>query len=365
MERVPTVVVAGKIRDDDALARDLDVYADWLDKGQIARLVFSGWVEDEFHPLISRLLSMRARVVLAEQPVIHSNGHFYHQMKSLYYGLRECEDDELVLRSRTDKVWLNFDPREAARRWHEAPLPEEPSPYARRIMTPAALVGQPFFFNDMMLLGLNSDLLQMAGFDLWPELDHALLNPEQQFHYQPYRRAGQFISTAAFLRVNPGILIQNEVLSRRVHRFLLRQEIYLRALAEGLRAFEQHYLMGFTESDIFFPPEVETLDEMYLQPLEDVSTQRLVLCRYSKSLVTNNAAGVSWMLDQRISQEDRRTLRQVALQPKPNKHELEIEASELSLAFAREFPDHPHGPLVPSERGGVKIVLARSPTVWI
>lgn len=359
-------MVCGKIRDPDSLARDLDVYADWLDQGQIARLVFSGWVEDEFHPLISRLLKMDARVVLAEPPVIRSNGHFYHQMKSLYYGLRECEDDELVLRSRTDKVWLNFDPREAAQRWHDAPLPEEPSPYARRIMTPAALVGQPFFFNDMMLLGLNGDLLKMVSFDLWPELDHALLNPEQQFHYQPYRRAGQFLSTAAFLRVNPGILVQDENLSRRVNRFLLRQEIYLRALAEGLSAFEQHYVMGFTQTDTFVPPEVRTLDDMYLQPLDDVTTQRLVLCQFSKSLVTKNAGGVSWMLDQRISQEDGRTLRQIALQPKPSRHVLEIEASELALAFARKFPDHPHGPLVPSDRGGgVKIVPARSPTVWI
>lgn len=365
MAIVPSVVVCGKIRDEDSFARDLDVYADWLKRGSVRQLVFSGWLEDEHHPLLDRMRAMGARLVLSEPPILKSHGHFYHQMKSLYYGLQQFEDDELVLRSRTDKVWLDFDPAHVARRWSDAPLPEGPSPYSRRVLIVEALVGQPFFFNDMTLMGRNGDLLKMVAFDLWPELDHALLNPEQQFHYEPYRRAGIYRSTETFLRVNPGIITHDEVLSRRVGRFLLRHQIYLRALAESLTAFERHYLMGMRENEPFVPPPVSSLDELYGLPLEEPEPHKLALSPGSKSLVTKNTAAISWMLDCPISQDDCRTLRQIAQQPAPTRMALEAEADELARSFYSAFPDHPHGPVAPEDRNGVRIIRARRPVVWM
>lgn len=365
MAIVPSVAVCGKIRDEDSFARDLDIYADWLKNGSIRRLVFSGWVEDERHPLLERMRMMGASIVLSEPPVLKSNGHFYHQIKSLYYALQQFDDDELVLRSRTDKVWLNFDPTDVARRWSNASLPEKPSPYVRRVLVVEALVGQPFFFNDMTLMGLNGDLLKMVAFDLWPELSHALLNPEQQFHYQPYRRAGIYRSTEAFLRVNPGIITHDEALARRVGKFLLRHEIYLRALSEGLTAFERHYVMGMKEDETFVPPAVSTLDELYGLPLEEPEFHKLALSPASKSLVTKNGAAISWMLGCTISQNDRRSLRQIAQQPAPSRIGLEAEADKLARSFSSAFPDHPNAPIAPVDRNGARIIPARNPVVWI
>lgn len=364
-ELIPSVVVCGKIRDSESFSRDLDVYENWLRNNEISRLVFSGWVEDAHNPLIFRLVELGARIVLSEPPILKGHGHFYHQMKSLYYGLLECEDDELVLRSRTDKVWLNFNPLEVAQRWREAPPPQDPSPYVRRVFTLAALVGQPFFFNDMMLFGRCDDLLKMVAFDLWPELDHALLNPEQQFHYQPYRRAGLFPATQAFLGVNPGILTNDEETSRRVGHFLMAQPIYLRALAEGLTAFERHYRMGFNESPSFSPPDTPTLDDLYDLAMDTPGPQKLVFCSNSKALVTQNGAAVSWMLDQPISRDDPRTLRQIADQQTPSRRVLQNEALQLAESFQRSFPNHPHGPAVSLNRDGIHLVAARPPVVWI
>jgi hypothetical protein len=363
MASPPSILVCGKIRDADALAKDIDVYEDWLSKGAINRIVFSGWLEDGEHPLIRRFVNMGAKVVLSCPPVIGSAGHVLHQVKALHYALQHLQDDELVLRSRTDKVFLDFDPEALADRWHAAPAPNAPSPYLRRIFIRAALPSQPFFFNDMMMLGRKGDLAKMVSFDLWPELEHALLNPEQQLHFQPYHRLGMCAATAMFLRVNPGIVTGNEALARAVARFMLAHDIYLRALAESLLAHENHYVMGFYDAEIFLPPSVHNLLALYDLPLRGVSKQ-LGLNPDHHNLDTQLPGAMTWLLDQPISPTDSRSLREIALQPALSRPALETEARQFAEAFERAFPDFPMMPKFPFDRDGIHIIPSRIQSVW-
>jgi hypothetical protein len=364
MASIPSVVVCGKIRDAEVLARDIDIYEDWLSKGAINRIVFSGWLEDGEHALIRRFVNMGAKVVLSHPPVIGSHGHVLHQVKALHYALQHLHDDELVLRSRTDKVFLNFDPIALADRWHTAPAPLAPSPYLRRIVIIAALPAQPFFFNDMMMLGRKADLAKMVSFDLWPELEHALLNPEQQFHFQPYHRLDMCAATAMFLRVNPGIVTGNEALARAVVRFMLAHDIYLRALAEGLLAHENHYVMGFSDAELFLPPPVDNLLALYDLPLKGISKQ-LGLNPHHHNLDTQLPGAMTWLLDQPISPDDPRTLRQISLQPGVSRTALETEARQFAEAFGRAFPDFLMMPKFPFDRDGIHIIPPRIQTVRV
>jgi hypothetical protein len=359
----PSIVVCGKIRDAEALAYHIDIYEDWLSKGAANRIVFSGWLEDYEHPLIRRFANMGAKVVLSNPPVLGSPGHVLHQVKALHYALQHFQDDELVLRSRTDKVLLDFDPISLVNRWHTAPAPNAPSPYLRRIFIRAALPAQPFFFNDMMMLGRKGDLARMVSFDLWPELEHALLNPEQKFHFQPYHRLGMCAATAMFLRVNPGIITGNETLARAVVRFMLAHDIYLRALAESLLAHENHYVMGFYDSEQFSPPPVRSLLSLYYLPLK-TSALQLGLSPDHHNLDTQLPGAMTWLLDQPISPDDPRTLRRIGLQPELSHTALEASARQFAEAFEQTFPDFPMMPKFPFDRDGIQIIPPRIQSVW-
>src|SRR5437764_587140 len=130
------ILICGKIRDPQAFAADLDVYRSWRDSGFVERIVFSGWISD-LHDNPDMLLQLRrngVEVVLAEEPMVRMIGHIFHQAKSLHYGLSQFSDDDLVLKTRTDKVWLNFDIGYTRDRLENAPAPGPISPFKQRII---------------------------------------------------------------------------------------------------------------------------------------------------------------------------------------------------------------------------------------
>src|SRR5438270_460776 len=114
-----------------------------------------------------RLRRNGVEVVLAEEPMVRMIGHIFHQAKSLHYGLSQFSDDDLVLKTRTDKVWLNFDIGYTRDRLENAPAPGPISPFKQRIIIQTSLVFQPFFFNDALFAGRAADLHKLATFDLW------------------------------------------------------------------------------------------------------------------------------------------------------------------------------------------------------
>jgi hypothetical protein len=242
--------------------------------------------------------------------------------------------------------------------WSAAP-PAPQSPFSRRLIIQQLMPLQPFFFNDMMFLGLVKDLRKLVTFDLWYELEHCLLNPEQIFHLQPHR--GTAHATSMFLRVNPGIECNDLDRSRAMYKLLLENELYLRAIYESLSAFEQGYLMGWEEKEKWQGEDL-SLYELLEKPLEDGS-HYLWMAGASKNLTTNHAQVVSYLLDRPISPIDRRTLRRLGGTALPDERVLGEQATVLVRKFTRAFPDHPNPPRFPFDDGPLHIIPPRPQTV--
>ena len=240
------VLICGKIRSPEILRRDLEFYLRWRAAGEVGRIVFSGWSnERERQPdLIRHMLDTGLEVVLSPEPRLTVGGNIFHQTKALHYGLSAFDDGDLVLKVRTDNNWLeerlagNVSARTAA-----APPPGEGSPFRRRVMILTASLHQPFFFNDMMYVGLKQDLQQFASFDLWWEYEHTWLNAEQILHVTPFLEGRGHLRE--YFRATPGLIHDSAEDSRRLNELLLRHELHRRCVHDSLVALRDSYLVGF------------------------------------------------------------------------------------------------------------------------
>lgn len=352
----PSVLICGKIRDEEQFGRDLDIYQDWLDQGLVRRIVFSGWLSDASHPLMARMQSMGIRIVLAHEPVIRGVGHIFHQIKALHFGLLEFEPDEVVFRARTDKIFLGFSMAELSQSFQAAALPEPGSPFQRRLMIFAVVPLQPFFFTDISLMGLAGDLHKLVSFDMWYELDHGSVNPEQVFHLPPYLDVCP--ATRYFARVNPGFEHQDADLSVAIYRYLLTQDLFLLAVAEGLAALRANYLLGWAKTESWTPPPASTVEGLLQMPFGDPS-DGIWMTPNSNNLEVDNSAAIEFMIDLPISDDDARTLRFFMNTPTPSSESLARLASELASGFVNRFPDRQNPPAFPFESDGRLIIPPR------
>lgn len=355
MSSLPSVLICGKIRDDGLFEQDLDVYQSWRDQGFVDRLVFSGWLEDHNHPILHRMRDSGIKIVLSFPPVIKGPGHIFHQMKTLHYGLREFAPDDLILRSRTDKTWLHFSMPEATKRFWSSPAPGPASPFQRRMIIQQALPLQPFFYNDIMFMGLATDIAKMVSYDAWYELEHAVLNPEQIFHYYPFR--GQSPATEAFLHVNPGLEHYDLGMSVELYRLLLREPLYRRALAEGLTQLESSYRIGWSASDWSPDTQFRSLSDLLGMPTGNREVG-LWMAPGANSLIASDEAAIRYLFDTPILDGDSRCLRDYVGAP-ISSAALTDEAEALADAICKSFPDRLNPPVYPHMKNGLKIIPPR------
>lgn len=359
---IPSVLICGKIRDADAFAQDLSVYARWRAEGQIARIVFSGWNDDRNHPLIQQMADMGVEITLSQQPVLKGSGFILHQMKSIHYGLQRFADNEPVFRTRTDKTWLNFELSSVFERWVTAPDVASDSPFSRRIIVPAILPLQPFFFNDMMFFGQASDLRRLISFDLWFELEHAVINPEQIFHFYPFRHHA--MHTRRFLAVNPGLEHTDAAMSVAIYKWLLGRELYLRAVAESLMAFAGSYIMGLRDPGVFQAPVVPHLEGLLGLPVRAQQPHEHVwLEPGANNIVADHGASVDWLLDLAIRPNDPRTLRIIAHEPAMAAPACDASATALADLFKVQFPGRDNQPAAPYFDGQVTMIPPRTQNI--
>lgn len=361
MSKPPSVLICGSIRDGLAFAHELETYFRWRAEGLIDRMVFSGWLSNRLDGNINFMIQNGVEVVLAHEPVIWGPGHIFHQVKNLHFGLQAFSDDDLILRCRTDKTAPGYSIQELTRRFHAAPAPAAGAPFDRRLMLRGALPLQPFFYNDMAFMGLARDLRRLVSFDIWWEIEHALLNPEQIFHLPPYRR--QAPATHVFSLVNPGLEHLDSGFSLDIYRFLLTQDLYLRAVAEGLAALEAGYLFGWDEDKPLNMPEVGNIAAILELPLQNGGST-LWMQAHSNMPGLDHSGAVTALLDMAVSKTDPRTLRSF-LSPEAAvaKAELERLAKALAEAFAERFPAHKNAPAFPYDDGGIRIIPPRIQSV--
>lgn len=350
------LLITGKIRDSDAFIENLVVYDEWLSNGWIDALIFSGWREDLNDRCIGRLMSMGAKVLLTDPPDFRSRGNIFHQIKSFYCGLSDISDDTIVLKSRTDKAYVNFDPQEALKRFNNSPPTGPLSPFAQRIHVTAMLPLQPFFINDIMLMGKASDLRKLLSYDMWFDLEQALLNAEQVFHYYPHSRGDDIFR--AFYRINPGLIHSNTDMSRKLTRVLLGNEIFLRAVAEYLLAFADGYCIGIGGEQEFTPPEEASIEALIDLPASD-NSDGLRFVEGANTLEVVSGGAVVYLLDMPISAKDTRSFRSIAQDAPLTKWDIKAWSELLTAELLRNFPENEHNPALLQRHGGLEILPSR------
>jgi hypothetical protein len=245
MDRV-SLLICGQLRDRAGFERDLGRYLGWRREGVIAEIVFSGWISDlgAHRELMQSMAAEGIDVVLSEEPLIKSFGYTLHQTKNLHYGLSRIHPDNWVLKSRTDKVALDFDIREVTRRITGQRPVGKGSPFSDRLLVTGANLFQPFFVNDMMFAGRARDLRSIAHHDLWYVRNHCLLNTEQILFFSAFRPTSP--CAEAFFSVNPGLQHGDPELSKQIYGFLLRSPLYRQALREYMDGLQSSFTFGLT-----------------------------------------------------------------------------------------------------------------------
>jgi len=356
MENSFSLLICGKIRDGQAFNQDLSIYEEWQRRGLIKSIVFSGWREDRNDGCIGRLEQMGARIVLTDAPDFRSVGNILHQMKTLHFALRDVPEDDLVIKSRTDKVWLNFDPSIALERLQTAAPVGPNCPFAKRLMVLGMLPLQPFFINDMMFFGRAADVRKLVSFNIWYEIEQAVLNAEQIFHYSPYMQPGDIFQD--YYRLNPGLIHGNLNKARALQKLMLGNEVILRAIARYLVTFEQSYVISAEPSPPFVPPASATVLELLDLPPSNCD-EAIRMDPGANTLVIRDEAAVSYLLDLPVSPSESRTLREISAAHPLSRYAVQTCSQTLKDEFAHSYPDQHPAPRVVETDGPCEILASR------
>jgi hypothetical protein len=278
-------------------------------------------------------------------------------MKALYHAMKNIDDETIVLKSRTDKVWLHFNPEEMIYKFLNAAPTGPLSPYRHRVQVMAMLPLQPFFINDILFMGLGADIRKMISFDMWFELEQALVNAEQIFHYYPHSNKNDIFRQ--FYSINPGLIHKDCTKARSVQKSLLQNEIFLRATSGYLNAFEQGYILGMVHNGDFKKPAADNLYDLLDMNVENNSGGiRFVNGANTLEIVKNEA--VSFLLDIPISSTNRQTLRSFSNFSPLSTNEYKLYFKDAVNALQLESVIHASSPQLSYYDGGCKIVPSRT-----
>lgn len=308
MTPIASILICGKIRDRDAFREDIKVYKGWLKDQRVAKIVFSGWVSDltDNKEIFTELRDMGAQVVLTPEPNFVIRGHIYHQMKTLHFGLAMFEGDDIVIKSRTDRVWLNIKPEVVADQVAHSKPTGRLSPFSSRVNIICGLAFHPFFYNDIMYAGYARDLKQLLSFDIWYDAEGAIINAEQILHSAPILPKRPFLRD--FYKVNPGLQHGSSEIACRVQQTLLTDRFYLRCLWDSLATLRDGYRIGLSERSGWTPP----IDAVTLEDLADLDSgnpvQDIRYHRGANSPEFFSDAAVEYLLTTPISAKEPRSL---------------------------------------------------------
>jgi hypothetical protein len=249
------VLVCGKVRNTGEFIKTLEKYKKWKQENIINRVVYSGWISDyvDVKEYITDSESWGLECIFSEEPNIKTNGHIFHQQKSLRYGLSLFNKHDKVLKSRTDKAFLDLDLVNLQKTFDNAPAPSANSPFKRRILIVAALIMHPFFFIDIGYAGEAQDLIKLSSSDLWYHFYNTCINAEQAIHSAPFIANDDLLRN--YFMVNPGLIQDNYDSSLEMHKKMLHSPFFIQALARSFVALRDSYIIGIKENADWTPPE--------------------------------------------------------------------------------------------------------------
>lgn len=240
------IIVCGRIRGIEDFQNEMSRYLKWKhDLGVVDRIVISGWKEQytDFMEYIEELIRGGCEYVATPEPKFRSYGNIINQMKSFFFGISTFNENDYVLKTRTDGVDTNFDPIAFLNYYSSNSVAGSRSPFEKRVVAQTAFPYQPYFISDQLVFGLAADLKKLISFDIWYEAEHAFLNPEQIFHSNPHISSKPLLKS--FFRANPGFQYSNFALSSSVYQLLLHNEFYAGALNESIKDIIDSYILGF------------------------------------------------------------------------------------------------------------------------
>ncbi|SFV15122.1 hypothetical protein SAMN02799631_06033 [Methylobacterium sp. 174MFSha1.1] len=246
------VLVCGKIRDINEFQKIIDTYRIWKSQGKINRVVYSGWDTD--YSLVRDYIVSAAdwglESIISPEPALTTMGYIFHQQKALRFGLSTFNDGDLIIKSRTDKAILDLDVSKLQRRFALAPAPSPNSPFKHRVLIFAALILQPFFFNDMTYVGRADDLVKFASSNLWYEFYNTCINAEQAIHSSPFVVGDPLIRD--YFMVNPGLIHDDIDKALLLQKKVLYHPFFQQILGRSLTALRDSYMIGI-DYDAFTP----------------------------------------------------------------------------------------------------------------
>ena len=163
------VIFTGLVRNLDLFIKSLEDFSKLRSENMIGDIIFSTWVGeiDKYDGLRNTLEKYDCHLVESEPPA-KSIGFIWHQMKSLYLGLEQVEDNLYCLKTRPDlyikpefirKLIGNTDDLNIN-------LPNEQEPiFEKKIWIPYFEITKPFYMSDECFWGKAVDLKKLVNFD--------------------------------------------------------------------------------------------------------------------------------------------------------------------------------------------------------
>lgn len=298
-------VICGLVRDRAAFEEKINSLVQWRSEGIVEEIVISTWLgELNAYEGLSKNLADKGVIVLEiREPELILSGHRIHQMKTLAYGLEACPRDSHVLKLRADL--FSFFPGlkqvlEGRVNTGIASDPGWPQIFNERIIVGLCLPIQPFFLGDIYFYGLRDDLRKLVTFTLEPELCSLLMNPEQVFHFAPFRNHFQFF--LQYFRINPGLIYYSAEIASELVKFLLNETFFLRTLAAWLILLRRYYRIGFFErSEGHSAQAAEEFSKIslsrFLDPLLEYGPSFRCVLRQANAVSTSDDAWISPCLE--------------------------------------------------------------------
>jgi len=236
------ILFTGLIRNEGVFLDKLIKAANLKSENVIDDVILSTWEgEIQKYPKVRKFFDDNAfQLIESSQPNLKLQGHVFHQMKTLSYGLDICGEECYVYKMRPDLGSFDENIKCIFEGSYESQVEIAggwPQLFNERVVIESAVAFHPFYINDIQFYGDVEDLKKLINFDLFFEVHYSKLAPEQFFYFKNFHDIGNF---RKYFRVNQGIH-HNDDSKNLVHGSLVFQDPFLMQLIASYWAILSKY----------------------------------------------------------------------------------------------------------------------------